>query len=96
MTTHKDIGAPLAPMRTPRPGEIVAGCVHLPDPLAAHYFYVEPPFRVGGVVRTFCHWLIVCDACFHEHADPDKIPIGWGGVWPADMPACHFVDMRRP
>ena len=53
----------------PRPGDVLLGCVHRPDPYAAHIYSVPDGLgfrRPDGSTET-AKWIVLCDGCHQRY-----------------------------
>lgn len=75
---------------SPKPGDVLLGCVHKPNLYSAHIFLVPNPnglpFRRPDGTHGSAKWIVLCDPCntvFMEHDGrlTADVPIGCDHVW---------------
>lgn len=51
---------------TPKPGDVLLGCKHKPNPYASHIFQVPDglSFTRPDGSKGVAAWIVICDACF--------------------------------
>jgi hypothetical protein len=79
----------------PKPGDVLLGCVHRPNPYAAHIFQFPRGmnFRRPDGTLGEAKWLALCDVCFQTHvADPTKAPIGCDLTWPEKVAGIKYKE----
>jgi len=80
---------------TPKPGDVLLGCVHRPNPYAAHIFQLHEGInfkRPDGTLGE-AKWIALCAACFRDHVDsPMKAPIGCDLVWHENAAPIEYKD----
>ena len=72
----------------PQAGDIVAGCIHRPNPARCHFYYVSPPVemeRLDGRSER-ASWVLLCDACHATYVDePHRATLDCAGIWSDDF-----------
>ena len=78
---------------TPRPGDVLLGCIHKPIPYFAHVFLIPNPhglpFRRPDGTTASAKWIVLCDRCHvvflnHDGVLTPDVPIGCDAVWRDD------------
>lgn len=85
----------------PQPGDVLLGCIHYPNPYAAHIFLVPNPnglpFRRPNGTHCSAKWIVLCDTCtaiFMNHdgrLTPD-VPIGCDATWRDDDEPIQYLE----
>lgn len=78
----------------PKPGEILLGCVHRPNPYKSHLFKIDGDairFQRPDGSTGSATWLVLCAECFVA-GDPLKAPIGCDYTWEDGDTDIHYKE----
>lgn len=91
-------GEGLRPER-PSVGDVCLGCMHYPDPTAAHYYFILGgiDFRRPDGTEDHAIWLLLCTACHVANVDqPVNAKIACDSVLTEEMElAVSFKNARQ-
>jgi hypothetical protein len=84
---------------SPQSGDVLLGCVHRPNPYAAHIFLIPnglPFTRPDGTTAT-AQWIVLCDRCHTLYVVQrgglaSDAPIGCDSTWQDDDEPIQYKE----
>lgn len=80
---------------SPKPGDVLLGCIRRPDPYAAHIFQLLNGIEFKRPDGTYgnAKWFALCGVCFRKHLnEPMKAPIGCDLTWPEGVSPIEYKE----
>lgn len=82
----------------PQPGDVLLGCIHKPNPYAAHVFLVPSglPFTRPDRTTGTAKWIVLCDTCREVYVlsggRASDAPLACDATWRDDDEPIKYLE----